>query len=292
MKLITLSRRTAAAGAASDLVAGALVGATATVAEAAPVQNTYSCNNGLIGTFPVVLDSDAPGIESVPGAPAGFSVPAQLLSVTNTFTIPAEVRDTLAGAGIEDLSFPDYAGTVGNSSIPVLGVTAKVSEMTDNADGTYSVDATDGLNDTFDTPRAGTFDVLSPAAFTIIGDFGGSPIPVDCVIAEGTQPGAYSSLVITKNDSATAAKAVNAPVKKGTVAKVKVKVTAPNEKPGGKVLLKKDKKTVAQGNLNKKGVVVLKTKSLPKGKNKLTALYKGDGYTNKSKDGVVVKVVR
>ncbi len=295
MKFTTLSRRTAAAGAASALVAGALVGATTTAAQAAPIQNTYTCTNAVVGTFPVVLDSDAPGIEGIPTAPAGFTAPAGLLSVTNVFTVPEQVHTQLTGFGVENLSFPDFAGSLGSEPIPVEGMAVTVSGMTDNGDNTFSSDPAEGggLNGSFETPAAGDYPVLSPSAFTIVADLNGSPVPVDCVLAEGTTAGAYDdSIVVTKNDSESTAKAVNSPVKKGKVAKVKVKVNAPNETPGGKVLLKKGKKTVAKGNLNNKGVVVLKTKSLSVGKNKLKTIYKGDGYTNGSTSNVVVKVRR
>ena len=304
MKFTTLSRRTAAAGAASALVAGALVGATTTAAQATPVTNTYTCSQALLGEFPVFLTSDAPGIEGIPGASAGFTVPPQLLSVTNTFTIPDAVYDGLVNANIENLTVPDFAGSLGSSEIPVEGVAVTVSGMVDNGNNTWSTDSTDadgdpveggGLNASFETPAAGDYPVLSPEAFTIVADLNGSPVPVACTIADGTTPGAYDdSIVITKNDSKTNATATNSPVKKGEVAKVKVKVVDPTntETPGGKVVLKKGTKTLDSGNLNAKGVVTLKFNAKTVGKNKLKALYKGDGYTNKSSDNVVVKVTR
>ncbi|MEJ7794052.1 MAG: Ig-like domain-containing protein [Nocardioides sp.] len=76
--------------------------------------------------------------------------------------------------------------------------------------------------------------------------------------------------------------------------KIKVKVKGPDfQMPSGKVILKKGAKTLTSGMLNNNnGVVVLKTKALALGKNKLTAIYKGDGYTTGSRDNVVVKVTR
>lgn len=292
MKFTTLSRRTAA----SALVAGALVGANTTVAQAAPTTTTYTCTNPSGGdpwTVPVV--SNIPELAGFPQVPAGLDVGAGLLNVTNDFTIQDDAHDTLVAFGVEDLTFPDYAGALGSVPVDVAGMTAKVSEMTDNGNGTWSFNS-NGSNAAFEVPRAGTYDVTAPADFQLVADVPGvGAVPSSCVLAAGTEVGIYQSVEVLKNDSTSAAKAVNAPVKKGTVAKVKVKVkvSGPDfQTPSGKVVLKKGKKTVAKGNLNAKGVVVLKTKSLPVGKNKLKTVYKGDGYTNKSKDGVVVKVVR
>lgn len=293
MKFTTLSRRTAAAGAASALVAGALVGATTTAAQAAPVTNTYNCNNPAVGTFPVVLNSDAPGIEGIPGASAGFAVPAGLLTVTNQFTIPEQVYNTLSGFGIENLTFPDFAGTLGSSSIPVAGMAVTVSGMTNNGNGTYSSDPAEGSgqNETFETPAAGDYPVLSPEAFTINADLNGSPVPVACTLASGA-PGAYDdSIVIAKNESATKVTS-NSPVKKGDVAKIKAKVSAANETPTGKVIFKKGTKKLGAVALNAKGIAILKTKALAVGKNKITTTYKGDGYTTGSKGSTTVKVTR
>ncbi len=92
MKFNTLSRRTAAAGAASALVAGALVGATTTAAQAAPIQNTYSCQ-GTSGPFPVVLDSDIPtsGDFDAHGHHGRLRRARRTLEVLNTFTVPSAV---------------------------------------------------------------------------------------------------------------------------------------------------------------------------------------------------------
>ncbi len=97
--------------------------------------------------------------------------------------------------------------------------------------------------------------------------------------------------MVTKNDSESKATA-KSPVAKGDPVKVKVKVTRPERDPGGKVVLKLGTKTVDSANLNAKGVAKLKYTAKKVGKNKLKALYKGDGYTNKSNDSLVVKVTR
>lgn len=292
MKFTTLSRRTAAAGAASALVAGALVGATTTAAQAAPIQNTYSCEGGS-GPFPVVLDSDIPTLAGFPTVPAGFDVPAQALEVLNTFTVPSAVITTMEGFGITRLASPDFAGALGANEVAVDGVEAAVASAVDNGDDTHSFDA-DGSNAAFEVPAAGSYDVLGPTDFVIEAYNASSTTPVltvPCTLASAN--GSYQAIEVTKNDSESAATAVNSPVMKGDVAKVKVKVKGADfETPGGKVVLKKGTKTLDSGMLNAKGVVTLKFVAKTVGKNKLKAIYKGDGYTNGSRDNVIVKVTR
>ncbi len=200
MKFTTLSRRTAAAGAASALVAGALVGATTTAAEAAPISNTYSCT-GTSGPFPVTLDSDIPDLASFPTVPAGFDVPAGALAVSNTFTVPSAVITTMQGFGITRLESPDFAGNLGNRQVGVDGVEALVSSAVDNTDGTHSFDA-DGSNAAFSVPAADTYDVLGPTDFVIeaYNDSSTSPVlTVPCTLT-GTN-GSYQSIDVFKNDS-------------------------------------------------------------------------------------------
>lgn len=291
MKFTTLTRRTTAAGAASALVAGALVGATASTAQAAPIQNTYSCE-GTSGPFPLVLDSDIPGIVSFPTVPAGFDVPAGALDVFNTVTVPSAVITTMQGFGITRLESTNFAGSIGTNSVAVEGVSATTASATDNGDGTHSFDA-NGANGAFETPAAGGYEVLGPVAFTIDAYNDGSEMPVlsvPCTLVGDNH--SYQAIDVIKNASTATATAVNSPVKRGEVAKVKVKVAAPNETPTGKVLLKKGTRTLTKGSLNNRGIVVLKTKALKVGRNKLTTVYRGDGYTKPSKDGVVVRVKR
>lgn len=292
MKFTTLSRRTAAAGAASALVAGALVGATTTAAQAAPIQNTYSCE-GTSGPFPVVLDSEIPTLAGFPTVPAGFDVPAAALEVLNTFTVPSAVINTMAGFGITRLESPDFAGSLGANEVAVDGVEAAVSSAVDNGNGTHSFDA-NGANAAFEVPAAGSYDVLGPTDFVIdaYNDSSAEPVlSVPCTLASAN--GSYQAIEVTKNDSTSAATAVNSPVAKGEVAKVKVKVTAPNGPAAGKVVLKKGTKTLDSANLNAKGVAILKFPAMTVGRNKLVAIYKGNaGYFNGSRDNVVVKVTR
>lgn len=281
MTVMSTSRRLAATGAAAALAAAALVGGSTTAAQAAPIVNDYTCSNATFGLGPwaVGLDSDAPGIEGFPVVPAGFDAPPGLLTLANTFTIPEDAHATLVGSGVEDMSFPDFAGTFGDEPVGVDGMTAKVSEMTDNGDGTYSFDS-DGLNDAFSAPAAGMYDVLSPAAFTLSATVPGlGEIPVSCVINEGTAPGAYTSITVVKNASTTSAKPVAKTLKTSKASKLKVTVAADNETPGGKVIVKEGKKKLGTAKLNKKGKATVNLGKLKKGKHNVKVIYKGDGYT-------------
>jgi hypothetical protein len=295
MKFTTPARRLLAAGAVSALAAGTLVATTATTASAAPISNDYICE-GSTGPFPMNLSSDIPILAAVPEIGAGFDVPAEFLEVQNTVTVPTAVINGLAGLGITRVEAPDFAGTFGPVSVGVDGVGANVADAVDNGNGTSSLTA-DGFNAPFEVPAAGTYDVVSPTTVDLVAknSAGTAVANVPCVLADGETAGAYATdVAVLKNDSTSNAKPTKRQFKKGTAAAVRVKVTGSEatQTPGGKVLLKKGTKTLAKGNLNDNGVVVLKTKALRVGKTKLKTVYKGDGYTKPSTDTVVVKVVR
>jgi hypothetical protein len=296
MKFHTLSRRAAAAGAASALVAGAMVGITSTAAQAAPVTNTYTCQG--TSPFPVTMSGGSATLDALPGAQAGMDVPANLLQdLELTFTVPDEVLGLMATLGIDRVDVPDFTASMGTRTIPVDNLGGAVEDMIDNGNGSHSFVAL-GMNKPFEVPAAGIYDVLSPRTFTIDAYQAGATTPVisvPCSIQSGTTPGVWrEDLPIAKNDSTTKATAPKKAVKKGKAAAISVKVAAANETPSGKVVLKKGKKAIASGKLNAKGAVVLKVKKgLKVGKNKLVAFYNGDGYTNKSKSkAVTVKVKR
>jgi hypothetical protein len=292
MTFTTFSKRFAAAGAATALAAGALVGASTTAAQAAPIENEYFCD-GPTTDFPLTLDSDIPALVTVTEISAGFDVPGGFLDVTNTVTVPSAVIDGLGAFGITRVEAPGFAGKFGPVTVGVDGVGANVADAQDNGDGTDSFTA-DGTNAAFEIPAAGSYDLLSPESITLVGKNAGGDtvLTAECALADGETNGSYGSVEVTKNDSTTKGKPAKKSFKKGTAAKVKVTVSAPNETPGGKVLLKKGTKTLDKGNLNDKGKAVLSTKALKVGKNKLKIVYKGDGYTNPSNGSVVVKVVR
>ncbi len=281
MNVMTTTRRLAATGAAAALAAAALVGVTSSAANATPVTNSYTCSNASFGLGPwtVGLLSDAPGIEGFPQVPAGFDAPGGLLTLTNTFTIPDSAYDTLAGNGVEDISFPDFAGSFGPNPVGVTGMTAKVSEMTDNGDGTHSFQS-DGLNAAFEAPAAGTYDVLSPASFTLSATVPGlGAVPVSCVLTEGTAAGAYTTIMVVKNASTTTGKPVARTLKTTKAAKMKVTVAAGNEVPTGKVIVKEGTQKLGSAMLNDLGKATVTMGKLSKGKHTVKVVYKGDGYT-------------
>lgn len=294
MKFTTPARRVLAASAVSALAAGALVGMTPSSASAAPIENDYICQ-GSTGPFPMTLDSDIPILAAVEasGIGAGFDVPPMFLEVANTVTVPTAVIDGLAGLGITRVEAPGFAGTFGPVSVGVNDVGADVADAQDLENGFSSLQA-DGTNAAFEVPRAGSYDVVSPQSVTLQAKNSSGTLitEVPCALATGETAGSYATIAVSKNESTSNAKPTKKSFKKGTAASVRVKVNAENETPGGKVLLKKGSKTLAKGNLNKSGVAVLKTKALKVGKNKLTTVYKGDGYTLGSKDAVTVTVKR
>ena len=293
MNVMTTTRRLVAVGAAGAAAAAALVGVTSTTASAAPVSQTYLCENPNIpgvGPWAVDLVSDAPALEGFPQINAGVTVPAGPLGVFNSFTIPKDAHDTLVAYGVEDISFPDFSGTFGPEIVGVEGMTAKVSGMTDNGNGTHSFQS-DGTNAQIEVPAAGVYDVLSPSSFTMSATVPGiGDVPVTCILAGEDGPGSYMTINVVKNDSTTTGSANQ--VTKGSVSKVKITVAASNEVPSGKVVVKKGTNKLGSVTLNDMGKAVFKHK-FPVGKTKVTLSYKGDGYTNTSKsDPVIVKVVR
>lgn len=295
MNVMTTTSRLAATGAAAALAAAALVGVTTTTANATPVTNSYSCSNASFGLGPwtVGLLSDAPGIEGFPQVPAGFDAPGGLLTLTNTFTIPDSAYNTLAGNGVEDVAFPDFAGSFGPNPVGVTGMTAKVSEMTDNGDGTHSFQS-DGLNAAFEAPSAGTYDVLSPGGFTMSATVPGlGDVPVSCVLTEGTPAGAYANIMVVKNASTASGKPVDRTLKTTKVAKMKVTVAAGNEIPTGKVIVKEGTQKLGSAMLNDLGKATVAMGKLSKGKHKVKVIYKGDGYTlGDNSDPIVFTVVK
>ena len=288
-------RRVAAAGAVSALAAGALVATASTAQAFTTVSNTYTCSAPIGSPFPVFLASSAPNLDLVAGTgvAAGSSVPGGLLSVNNHFTIPNAVHDLMVSQQVTTMDVPNFAGEFGGQTVGVTGVSANLSDFTADANGqTWSADAAPGANDAFTVPAAGQYDVNSPSAFQLIANRPAGPLPVSCVIADGTTAGSYANLTVFKNASTTTAKATRTSFVKGKAAKVVATVVA-DHMPTGKVLLKnKAGKTLDSADLNSLGKATLSTTKLPVGKNVLKVLYKGDGYDLKSNAPVTVKIVR
>ena len=295
MKFTTPARRVLAAGAVSALAAGALVTTTATSASATAVTDQeYTCQGS--SQFAVFVDASSATLDVLPGAPAGWDVVAGALSdIEMTFTVPDSILPTLGQLEVDHVEVPNYAVNLGPSAVLVTGLEADTADLEDNGDGTHSFSVT-AMNAAFEVPEAGIYDIDNAGGFAIDLYSNGTKLegfsPI-CVLAEGTTAQSFrTDFPVAKNDSTSNAKPTKRQFQKGKAASVRVKVSAENEVPTGKVLLKKKSKTLAKGTLNDNGVVVLKTKALPVGKTKLKTVYKGDAYTNKSTDTVTVKVVR
>ena len=289
MKSTILTRRVAAVGAATALAAGALVATTGTTATAAPVSNTYTCGTSA-GPQQVDVDIEVPGIGGVTQFFAGQAVdPMGAFTANLTFTISDDFHSILLGLGVTDLEVPAYAAKFGNSKVPLAAFETSITDMTQNPDDTWS-DSVSSPVIAFKAPSAGIDqNAVTPPRINILATIGGNPVDVVCDRNDAAQ--VLTTVDVFANDSTTAAKSTKACFEKGTAAKVKVKVSADNKTPTGTVILKKGSRTLDKGKL-KKGAAVLSTKALGVGKNKLTVVYKGDSYTNGSKDTVTVKVVR
>ena len=294
MNVMILSNRLVATGAATALAAAALVGVTSTAANATPVTNTYTCElPGLVGPWDISVLSDAPGIEQVTEIPAGFNVPAAFLpsGVTNTFTIPDEAHTALVDFGVENIAFPDFAGSFGNRKIGVTGMTAKVSEMTDNGNDTFSFQS-DGANAAFEVPAAGVRPVLSPKAFSLVASttgFGDQTVP--CVLKAGTTAGAYATIAVVKNEATAAGKAVARTLKTTKASKLNVTVGAPNQVPTGKVVVKEGRKVLGSAKL-RRGKATVNLGKLTRGRHNVKVFYNGDGYTMKDTSDKIVFTVK
>jgi hypothetical protein len=291
--LHTATRRLGAVVATGALSAGALVGMTAPAANAAPATTTYSCGIPTIaGPYNVVVTTDVPGLPTF--VPAGLDVPAGLLNVTNKVTIPKAARDLFVGLQVTKVDILDMALTVGDESVAATGLTAATSQFVASADGsTYSADI-NGVNAAFNAPAQGTNPVLQPEKFTIHATRAdGSTADVPCSLAPGSVPGAIATVTTAENASTTKAKPTKKVTPLGQKTKIKVVVAADNEVPSGIVKIKKGSKLVGKGTLNAKGKVkITLKKALPKGKTVVKALYRGDDYTESSRDKKVVIRVR
>ena len=143
-------------------------------------------------------------------------------------------------------------------------------------------------------PGKGTYDIAVPSAFKFTATRQGDVVmlaDVPCALKAGS-PASLGSIVLAANESTTKAKPAKKVTKLGTKTKLKVVVDADNEVPTGKVKVMKGQKMLGKGSLNAKGkVTVTLKKKLPKGKTVVKVLYRGDDYTNVSRDKkVVIKV--
>ncbi|MDQ1536981.1 MAG: hypothetical protein QOE58_1374 [Actinomycetota bacterium] len=277
MKFARLTSRLAVGGVTAALATAGLVGATSTSALAAPVSTTYTCSAaGSSFAVPVTVD-----IALLPStAPAGFPVPAGLLSFNSTATIPGSVQPILDSLSVTGGKSTDFGTAFGDTVAPAPVSWTKPAAADGSGNWVYTGK---GANGAFILPKAGTYSVNMPKAFNLQATRadGSTAITAACTSAAPAQIG---TIVLSKQASKVKAKAPHS-VKKGSVVSVKGKVTNDYVKSGGpeatgKILVKDGKKTVGKGKL-KKGKFVVKLKGLAVGSHSLTVSYKGDAFTDK-----------
>lgn len=286
MNLRTIAARTAIAGTATALAAGALVSLSATAANAETGSAEYSCTNTYTtDVIPVVLSLGA-DLSSFPSVPTGFAVPAGLLPVDASLTIPAEAVAGLEQNGITSVGISDSTVSLpfGDSSVPLTGITAASESL---GDGDLVIPFDGATNGAFKVPGAGDQSVKMPSTFTTTAVTNLIGLPLTCTVV-GDQP-TIASLTVTKQSS-SAKVAGPASVKKGKVAKYVVTVAGSSAvTPTGKVVAKDGKTSLGSVAL-KNGKATFSVKKLKAGKNKLTFSYAGDKNTTASSVSKTVTV--
>jgi hypothetical protein len=287
MKFAHLTSRLAVGGVAAALATAGLVGVTSTSASAAPVSSTYTCVTP-IGPVTAAVTVDIALLPST--APAGFPVPAGLLGFKSNLTIDNATATTLAGVGVTGAKSDDFGTAFGETvaKAPVVWSGPPTS------DATNTTFAGKGANAAFQLPKAGSYTVAMPKAFTLIAtnSSGGTVATAPCTT---TAPATIGTIVLSKQASKVKANAPKS-IKKGAVVSVKGKVTNDYVKTGGpeatgKLIIKDGKKTVGKGKL-KKGKFTIKVKGLAVGSHKLVVTYKGDDFTDKGKSKTLKVTVK
>jgi hypothetical protein len=277
MNLRHLTARTAIAGVATALAAGALVGVGTTAANAVENTTNYDCTalGSSQGSF--ALKISTPVIP--PTATAGQSFPANLLALDAQVTVPPATAGLLGSAGVNGGHIDDFAGSVGTTK---LAAPLKFGAPAAQPDGSAILTGA-GAVGAFTLPKAGSYKVQLPSAFTFIptNASGDLPVTVSCTTAA---PGDLGGIQITKGTAAIKPKVKK--VKKGYALTVAVTRTDSTIKPTGKVTAKYGKKKVTKA--LKKGKAVLTLPKAAKGK-KVTISYSGDGFVKAGKSSVKIK---
>jgi hypothetical protein len=277
MKLAQIASRVAVGGVSAALATAGLVGVTAATAQAAAVSSDYVCTSPF-GPIAANISVDV----AVPAtAPAGFQVPAGLLSFKSNLTVSNATASSLNGAGVTGGKSDDFGTAFG----AVVAKAPVVWSGPPTTDGTNTTFPGKGANAAFQLPAAGTYSVTMPKQFTLVAtnSSGGTVTTANCTTAAPAQIG---TITLSKQASTTKAKAPKS-AHKGDV--VTVKVTVKNEfqktggvMPTGKLIVKDGKKKVGKGKLDKKGKATIKVKGLSVGTHSLTVVYKGDAYDQSS----------
>jgi len=284
MNLRRITARTAIAGVTTALAAGALVGVSSTAANAVDNTTNYDCTALGASQGQFALKISTPVIPAE--ATAGQSFPAGLLNLDAQVTIPAATAGLLGSAGVNGGRIDDYAGSLGDTKLAAplkFGAPAAQADRSAVMTGSGPVGA-------FTLPKAGTYKVQLPSAFTFIpttasGDLaiGGNPITVACTSAA---PGDLGSVAVAKADAALKAKAAKAG-KKGYKVTVTISRTdKQGAKATGKVTAKYGKTKVTKAVKN--GKAVIKLTKAAKGK-KVKLSYTGDDFINAAKGSVKIK---
>lgn len=275
MKLRTITSRAVVAGATTALAAGALVAASAP-ANAATVDNTYTCTIAA-QTFDSTLT--VTGELPVPQYWAGAAVPEGLLNVTAS--VDEATAGQLAGYGATELRVDDFAFDLSGSTVPVP-LSGPIAEGSWNGSGS---------NEPFVTPNPGVASALMPAAMTVTAVIGGIDVSGPCTLAEGEEAQTLASIELLKQSSETLADDVTA--KKGRKVVVPVAVNSTSlggPVSGGKVVAKKGKKTLDSAKLKNGKAKLNLGKKFKVGKTKVTVMYKGIPSVGASSDKITVTI--
>lgn len=287
MKFTNLASRVAVGGVATAVATAGLVGVTGSSASAAPVSSPYTCTTPF-GPVSGTISVDIALLP--PTAPAGFPVAAGLFSFKSDLVVSDATAANLAAATITGAKSDDFGTAFGDTvaKAPVVWSGPPTSA------GGNSTFAGKGGNAAFTLPEAGTYTVAMPKTFTMLATnaSGATVVTAPCTT---TAPATIGTITLTKQVSKVKAKAP-ASAQAGDVVSVKGKVTNEYQKTGGpvptgKVIIKDGKKKVGTAKL-KKGKFVVKLKGLKVGAHKLVVMYKGDGYTDKSKSKKLKVVVK
>ena len=287
MQINRTARRLAVAATSVAVAGTALVGATTGTANAATVTTDYTCSLGQLysGTFPLTVTGDLP----VDQYWAGAAVPAGLLNVTATATVPADAAGLLAAAGVDGAEARDFAFEVGTASAPV----PLEGDFT-TTDGVTTWNGA-GKNGTFVTPNptAAPVPVVLPEAFTLTTKQGeNDSAELDCAVAEGAIAASVDTIgFIKQTDTSVAAAKKTIKVKKGKRAVVPVTATSNAAPTLGKVVATKNGKKLGQATL-KNGKAKLKLAKLGVGTHKVVIKLVGTPALKAATSKVTVKVTK
>lgn len=293
MAISRLSSRLAATGIATALTAGALVGGSATSADALPTvpggTATYTCTISALSLsydIPVelpVLPTSIPTEMDLDGLPfaANITSPADLLGLLSGF-----LGATQLGGGM-----PDFAFLLDGSPVPVSGLSAPLTALP--APGNPLVLNATGTLGAFTAPAPGHYAVAMPSSFTMapISD-APNPLPtLPCAIKDPSSA-SLGDVTVRKQTSSLAAVAAKKQIQQGTAAKVATSVTRElGGKGAGTVKVLDNGTKIAAKSLNN-GNANFTLRGLKLGRHTLKFVYLGNQRTAGASKSLTIKVVR